>query len=235
MASKERGGVVDNSSKSAKAGGAGKRVTAPVYNGTQTSAHVASAATSAGSPVAGGLSLAAQLYSRADSLRYATSTLADTLQRLGLYEPAPAKGEDLAAGAHDNVLRVINEDLNNAMRFANNVLFESVHGSDEEDIGEDCEQEKEVQGAIHKTQFGRSVYGDAQAAIARLLSIQSMANRINLSLVGVEGPVDCRASHVVDSVHNCLCNLADHIDDTVTTLHRVNSDLSINLLGAISE
>lgn len=235
MASKERGGVVDNSAKSAKGSSAGKRVTAPVYNGTQTSAHVASAASSAGSPVAGGLSLAAQLYSRADSLRYATSTLADTLQRLGLYEPAPAKGEDLVSGSHDNVLRVLNEDLNSAMRFANNVLFESVHGSDEEDIGEDCEEEKEVQGAIHKTQFGRSVYGDAQTAIARLLSIQSMANRINLSLVGVEGPADCRASQVVDSVHNCLCNLVDHIDDTVTTLHRVNSDLSINLLGAISE
>ncbi|QZE57283.1 hypothetical protein MPK71_gp074 [Erwinia phage pEa_SNUABM_1] len=234
MASKERGGVVDNSSKSAKAGGAGKRVTAPVYNGAQTSAHVASAASTA-SPVAG-VSLAAQLYSRADSLRYATSTLADTLQRLGLYEPAPAKGEDLASGAHDNVLRVINEDLNSAMRFANNVVYSSVYGDgEEEDCGKDCDAEKEVQGAIHKTQFGRSVYGDAQSAIVRLLSIQSMANRINLSLVGVEGPADCRASQVVDSVHNCLCNLADHIDDTVTTLHRVNSDLTINLLGVISE
>lgn len=229
MAPKERAGVVDNSAKSAKSGGAGNRVTAPVYNGTQTSAHVASAA--AGNSQVAGVSLAAQIYSRADSLRYATSELSETLQRLGLYEPAPSKGEDLANAAHDNVLRVINEELNGAMRFANNVLFSSVHGDDEEEIGEDCDTEKETQGAIHKTQFGRSIYGDAQAAISRLLSIQSLANRVNLSLVGVEGPADCRAAQVNDSVHGCLCNLADHIDDTVTTLHRVNADLMTNLLG----
>jgi len=231
MASKERAGVVDNSAKSAKSGGsAGRRVTAPIYNGTQTSAHVASAASTSVLPVSG-VSLAAQIYSRADSLRYATSELSETLQRLGLYEPAPSKGEDLASAAHDNVLRVINEELNGAMRFANNVLFSSVHGDDEEEIGEDCDTEKETQGAIHKTQFGRSIYGDAQAAISRLLSIQSLANRVNLSLVGVEGPADCRAAQVNDSVHGCLCNLADHIDDTVTTLHRVNADLMTNLLG----
>lgn len=231
MASKERAGAVDNTAKSAKSGGsAGKRITAPAYAGTQTSASLVERAT----PISG-LSLAAQIYSRADSLRFATSELSATLQRLGLYEPAPSKGEDLASASHDNVLRVINEELNGAMRFANDVLFSSVHGDDEEEIGEDCDGEKEAQGAIHKTQFGRSVYGDSQVAIQRLLSIQNLANRVNLSLVGVEGPADCRAAQVNDSVHGCLCNLADHIDDTVTTLHRVNADLSTNLLGATGQ
>lgn len=233
MASKEQGGVA---AKSAKGGSAGKRVTAPVYSGAQTSAQVASTASSAGSPVCGGLSMAQQLYSRIESLSYARAQLAETLMALGLYEPAPAKAEDLASQPHNNVLRILNEELNGALRHANNLVYEAVHGNDETDeMGEDEDAAKEPTGPIMKTSYGRSIYHDSQTAILRLLSIQSQANRLNASMIGSEGPADRRESEITDSVHACLCNLADHIDDTTTTLHRVNADLSTNLLGAVAQ
>lgn len=234
MASKERGGAVDNSTKSAKSGGAGKRITAPAYAGTQTSASAVVGASSGG-VVSNGTTMAQQIFSSADSLGYATRTLAETLQALGLYEPQPAKAEDLAAAPHHNVLRVINEEVKDAIKFANNVLYEAVMGNDEEEVSDADEGAKEPSGPILKTSYGRNVYHDSQTLIQRLLSLQYLANRLNLSLVGVEGPADTRESQVTDSVHACLCNLADHIDDTVSTLHRVNADLTINLLGAIEK
>lgn len=231
MASKERGGAVDNSAKSVRSGGsAGKRVTAPVYNGVQASAVVEAGAASS---VCVGMSVAQQIYGRIDSLNSARSQLADTLMALGLYEPSPAKAEDLAANQHHNVLRIINEELNGALRHTNQLVYEAVNGDDERDaVGEDEDTAKEPTGPIMKTQYGRSVYHDSQTAILRLLSIQSQANRLNASMIGVEGPADRREAEVTDSVHACLCNLVDHIDDTISTLHRVNADLSTNLLGA---
>lgn len=234
MASKERSGVVDNSAKSIKSGNAGKRITAPAYAGAQTSSPAIQAAESGGI-VANGATMAQQILSRADSLGYATRTLAETLQALGMYEPQPAKGEDLAAAPHHNVLRVINEEVKDAIKFANNVLYEAVIGDDEEETADADEGEKEPSGPILKTNYGRNVYHDSQTLIQRLLSLQYLANRLNLSLVGIEGPADTRESQVTVSVHACLCNLADHIDDTTATLHRVNSDLTINLLGAIEK
>lgn len=235
MASKERSGVVDNSAKSIKSGGAGKRITAPAYAGAQTSSPVAQAPASGGI-VANGSTMAQQIYSRVDSLSYATRTLAETLQALGLYEPQPAKGEDLAAAPHHNVLRVINEEVKDAIKFANNVLYEAVMGNDEEEEPDSADEgAKDPSGPILKTNYGRNVYHDSQTVIQRLLSLQYLANRLNLSMIGIEGPADTRAAQVTESVHACLCNLADHIDDTTATLHRVNSDLTINLLGAIEK
>ena len=236
MASKERGGAVDNSAKSAKGSSAGKRVTAPVYNGAQTSAQVAANASSSGSPAISGLSMAQQLYSRIESLNYARGQLADTLTALGLYEPAPAKAEDLAREPHSNVLRIINEELNESISFSNRLLYEAVYGNEnvEEAADEDENKSVEPTGPVMKTQYGRTVYYDAQTAILRLLSIQYKANRLGASMVGGDVPEDRRQSDITDSVHACLYNLADHIDDTVAALHRVNADLSTNLLGAVA-
>lgn len=218
---------------------ANKRVTEPSYGGTKSSAalieHAASSDFGSSAQVAG-LSMAQRLYNGIDSLGYASSQIGETLQTLGLYEPAPAKAEDLAQAPHHNVVRILNDELNGALRGANSILYEAVVGTDE---GDDCDeeegQEKEPGGPIHKTQYGRTVFLDSQSAIMRLLALQRLANRLNLSLMGVEGTDVEREYRVTDSVYACLDNLLDHINDTTEALHRVNNDLSINLLGSVAK
>ncbi|QZE56270.1 hypothetical protein pEaSNUABM40_00073 [Erwinia phage pEa_SNUABM_40] len=211
---------------------AGKRVTAPVYNGAVASSVPAPELRTA--VPCKGQSLAGALYSRIDSLHYAVSSLTDTLTRMGVYSAPPA-AEDKnkeGAGQHENILRILNEDLNYATTRAGQLLIASIY--DREDPTDDEEGEdadKQPSGPILRTAYGRSIYNDCEALIERLLIIQRNANDVGASFVG-EGPESIsRGSRVTDSVHACVSNLADHVEDTIGVLHRINADLAANILG----
>ncbi len=218
-----------------KSGSIGGRVTAPVYNGAQPSAAVAISAAAAGEKAICQQSLAAQIYGRVDGLHYAVTDLVTTLERLGLYETMTAPGEAGVQAAHENVLRLISEELSRAVGRANGVLFQAVYSDTDLDEDEECaedEGQKKPEGAIFSTSYGRNVYKECQVTILRLLSIQSMASRLNASLTGandVAGAV--REQNVTDSVHACVDNLLAHMADTTDILHRTTADILNFLLG----
>ncbi|EBY9527516.1 hypothetical protein D5P86_00860 [Salmonella enterica subsp. enterica serovar Infantis] len=200
-----------------------KAVTAPAaYSGAASSAQ----------PVASVSSLASSVLMRSNSLDTVGNDLIRVLSRLGLVELEPC-GLASDCEQSENVLTVINNDLRSTITSIRRQLFDAVHGRDcdEDKCCDEDEVSKLPEGSIFRTAYGRTVFSDTQEAITALLNIQDLANRLRQSLMGVQTPQDQRGAHEADSVYSCICNLNEHIDDTVRVLQDTAADFNNNLLG----
>ena len=218
---RSRNGVVDNSTKSAK-------VTAPAYVGDETA--IGGVHRTLTAPIE--VSMASRVRSRCESLTHAMEELYSTVVCLGIYEPAPKKtAESGAAQPHtENVLSVINTELKDILSNTLGFLHASVYADNPCDEGEDSIAPN-PEGAIMDTAYGRTVYDDCQNAIDKLHNIQSLASRLSASFVGAGRAMTDRERYVSSNVYECLCNMNEHIDDTVEALHTANTNLTNNLLG----
>lgn len=200
-----------------------KPVTAPAaYSGAASSAQ----------PVASVSSLASSVLMRSNSLDTVGNDLIRVLSRLGLVELEPC-GLASDCEQSENVLSVINNDLRATLTSIRRQLFDAVHGRDcdEDKCCDEDGASKLPEGSIFRTSYGRTVFADTQDAIGELLAIQDLAHRLRQSLMGVQGPQDQRGAHEADSVYSCICNLNEHIDDTVRVLQDTTVDFTNNLLG----
>lgn len=200
-----------------------KPITAPAaYAGTAPSTQ----------PAASVSSLASSVLLRSNSLYTVGNDLIRVLSRLGLLELEPC-GLASDSDQSENVLSVINNDLRATLTSIRRQLFDAVHGRDcdEDKCCDEDGASKLPEGSIFRTAYGRTVFSDVQYAIGELLVIQDMANRLRQSLMGVQLPQEQRADNEADSVYSCICNLNEHIDDTVRVLQDTTVDFTNNLLG----
>lgn len=206
-----------------------RKVTAPVYAGAASSAK--SAETNESLESYSKLSITGMILTKNNSLSYALSDLEGTLARLGVVEIPPCGGENKVAEANENALSAINGSVANVTKRGKDMLFDAIYGDSGCDECGDEEADIMPDGAIFSTNYGRNIFNDCKYTVQRLLSIQSMARRIRISFLGEEPAPDNRVEQVTDSVHACLHNLIEHINDTTILVTSVNDDLCSNLLG----
>ncbi|QZE59651.1 hypothetical protein pEaSNUABM39_00071 [Erwinia phage pEa_SNUABM_39] len=215
-----RSGVVDNSSKSAKATRSDRPIAAasaaPAYSQVATSI-------SAGS-------VAVSLSARASNVGVAHEDLASVLGRLGLYEPTPSSREDHPNT--ENVLEVLTSQVTTGLRSLQRMLESSINGPD---CGEkDCEEDQEeATGNIAQTSYGRSFYYAADTASAQLRDVRSKLERLRTSLLGERPTADLKtAAHDgTGSLYAAVSVLCDSMDNTVNQINELIAEIRNTLLG----
>ncbi|QYW03037.1 hypothetical protein pEaSNUABM14_00077 [Erwinia phage pEa_SNUABM_14] len=189
-----------------------------------------------GSARAPGISTAGSIVNRINNLSNEAYSLRDTLRQIGVIVEVPAKGSagEAKAAAPSMLLDVIKTELGDVVRFTQNVVNEAVHGADCGHEDKDCgeEEDKENEGSILSTEYGRTIFYAVGRTTDRLSDIRRQVETIDRTFFG-DKPNDnvSRVQNSSESVVASVSVLIDNLDDTIVAIQRLNGDLRANILG----